>query len=199
MRMTVFVDMDGVLADFDARFNFYIEKHAVPVKDATAWKLADRLDMDRKRANNFINAMMCEPGFWTGIEPIEDGAETLTGWLKDDFADIYIATSPWWSSPKCMQEKTDWVRRRIPKFPVKNIIMISEKHLLRGNILIDDKPEHIERWRGDNAIVFAQPWNAGVKMGLHEATGCYVWRSPSWKYVDNLMRSVFSWPEKPIK
>jgi len=186
--MRVFVDMDGVLADFNSRFESYLSKAGVLAKRVvTSWRLTERVADNAHIMNKsaYVNKILSTPGFWSGIEPIAGGVDVLTKWTKNKKLDVYIATSPWISSPTCIEEKINWIRAYAPKFPVSKIIMISNKSLLNGDIIIDDKPSHIEEWRGAHAICFAQPWNEFVKAsaGIEKT----VWRAGTWKGVAEIV------------
>ena len=79
----VYVDMDGVLADYDKRF--LARRHANP--------------------NNDFPQM--EYGFFTKLEEME-GAKTGINLLAKHF-DVWIATRPSLKNPLCYVEKRVWV------------------------------------------------------------------------------------------
>ena len=56
----------------------------------------------------------------------------------------------------------DWQARKT--------IFIQNKYLLRGDLLIDDKPEHITNWKGAFAVVYAKPWNIQLDDNENEGT-----------------------------
>jgi 5'-nucleotidase len=194
--MRIFIDMDGVLADFDSQFNSYLSKAGVLAKRImSSWKLTDRIiDTNYiKSKNAYVNKILRTPKFWENIKPIPGGADVLQRWLKDKNLEIYIATSPWISSPTCMIEKVNWIRKNIPKFPLSNIIMIAKKHMLQGEVIIDDKPSHIEEWCGEHAICFSQPWNENVKSNVGADKS--VWRAGSWNSVDDIIKYIMWYPK----
>jgi 5'(3')-deoxyribonucleotidase len=50
-------------------------------------------------------------------------------------------------------------------FKYEDIVLCKDKWLIGGDILVDDKPSNIEKFRtvGKHAIVFDQPWNKEVR------------------------------------
>ncbi len=60
--------------------------------------------------------------------------------MEDMGLKVYICTAPLLTSRFCVQEKFEWVRRYLGEKWLDKIIMCQDKSLVRGDILIDDKP-----------------------------------------------------------
>ena len=137
---TIYVDMDGVIADFDQRFldlakmtpNEYKDKHGIQ-------KFWDFIDEENKVT------------FWTGI-PVMDGAKNLIDYVSK--YDYEILTAP--SIKKQSEEgKKIWLRdinpNLFPNTPKLNFKSSKEKHLIKptltkNDILIDDRGTTIDTW-----------------------------------------------------
>jgi len=161
----VYLDMDGVLADFDQRFRDIsgMEPREFENKYGTKefWNLIDE--------ENKIK-------FWVGI-PVMSGAADLVDAVKD--YNYELLTSPS-AKKQSYLGKILWVRNHIgdvfPSKPRINFKKAKEKHLVKPqlaktDILIDDREDTIGRWNaaGGTGIVYkniSQVLNDLGKLGL---------------------------------
>ena len=170
-RAPILVDMDGVLADFDAEVLTRMRRlhpHIPLLTTRHNFYVSD----DYPEHKELIRDISCQPGFFTSL-PVIEGA--LRGWeqiLKLGY-DPQICTSPIRANPTSREEKLAWLDREIaPTFGMQIVdraIVTSDKHLHNGMALIDDRPvienEQYARWQH---IVFDQPYNqGGDKMRLY--------------------------------
>ena len=153
---TIYLDMDGVIADFDQRFmdvsgmtpNEYKDKHGLK----KFWNLIDK--------ENKVK-------FWVGI-PLMPGAKELVDYISQ--YDYEILTAP--SIRKQSRiGKTVWLRKihpdLFPNTPKINFKPAKEKHQIKTNltktdILIDDKVSTIDTWNssGGTGILYTSANNA---------------------------------------
>jgi 5'-nucleotidase len=82
--------------------------------------------------------------------------------------DVYICTSPLSQYRNCVLEKYEWVEEHLGSDFTKRIILTWDKTLVRGDVLVDDKPDIqglvMPQWRH---ILYDQPYNRclpGVRM-----------------------------------
>ena len=161
----VYLDMDGVLADFDQRFRDIsgMEPREFENKYGRKafWNLIDE--------ENKIK-------FWVGI-PVMDGAAALVNAVKD--YDYELLTSPS-AKKQSYLGKILWVKNHtgdvFPSKPRINFKRAKEKHevkpqLSQTDILIDDREDTIGRWNaaGGTGIVYksiGQVLNDLKKLGL---------------------------------
>jgi hypothetical protein len=161
----VYLDMDGVLADFDQRFRDIsgMEPREFENKYGTKafWNLIDE--------ENKIK-------FWVGI-PVMSGAADLVDAVKD--YNYELLTSPS-AKKQSYLGKILWVKNHtgsvFPSKPRINFKKASEKHLVKPDlqktdILIDDREDTIGRWNaaGGTGIVYkniSQVLNDLGKLGL---------------------------------
>jgi 5'(3')-deoxyribonucleotidase len=121
---TVFVDMDGVLADFEKQMNKLRGGPWDPAPDPPE---------------------MFEPGFFRSL-PVVPGAD----WAMELFREadeknlirVYIASKPV-RNGHCAGEKILWVEEHFP-WLWRRMLLVCDKRLLRGDFLIDD--DHEDRW-----------------------------------------------------
>lgn len=174
MKPTVLLDVDGVVANFVDETLRKLKIHFSVVADHDAsdwpvWSMADysgfrQLCFSNERPepkviSAMLSAVWTQPTFAAGISPYEgalDGVKSLM-----EIADVYFVTSPIWTSETWTYDRALWLRTY---FDIDNshIIFTSSKHLVRGDIFIDDKPETVEKWKQHNqglAAVWDQPYN----------------------------------------
>ncbi len=114
MKKIVFLDLDGVLADFDGAIVNHID---------------DPPEM-------FV------PGFFRNLA-VHDGAkEAVATLLANENLDIYIGSKMTSKATNCATEKMEWIREHFPAL-LKRMVLVCDKSLLRGDVLVDDD---FERW-----------------------------------------------------
>ena len=131
-KYTLYCDMDGVLADFEARFeqysdglttNEYRDKYGI----SEFWKLVNDGGV----------------GFWVGIPWMPDGKE-LYDYIKPNLYSLLSAPS---SENSSRLGKRLWVKNKIPG---TKLILASAKNKQNyseeGAILIDDRADTIREW-----------------------------------------------------
>jgi 5'(3')-deoxyribonucleotidase len=127
-ELNIFVDSDGVNADFE--------------------KMKHKLGMNSE-------TFKYEPGAYTYLEPMP-GAEAAMAWLKgfDDagLLRVWIATKTPAGAPYTYSEKVLWYRWKFPWLEDR-VILIHDKSLLgdEHSVLIDDRPHkgNIAHFKGE--------------------------------------------------
>ena len=117
-KKRVYVDMDGVLVDFDSGVN---------------------------RLNNVTRATYAAnpknaPGVFALMDPIPGAIKAITR-LTDIF-DVYILSTAPWDNPSAWSDKLNWVKQHLGNEFEKKLILSHHKELLRGDFLIDDWDKH---------------------------------------------------------
>lgn len=109
----VFVDMDGVIVDFDG----YVKEKGL---EASQLKLV--------------------PGTYAELKPFPDAFEGLR-MLEDLGLEVWIATKPPTGAAHAYAEKAEWIIKNLPHLK-RRIIITHDKGLLgdEGDFLIDDRP-----------------------------------------------------------
>ena len=114
MQKRVYVDMDGVLVDYDSA-----KKKALSI-------------------NPFVKFPQSQAGFFTGMEPMPGAIKGINAIAKH--YDTWILTRPSIKNPLCYTEKRIWVENHLGMEWTKRLIISPSKDLLMGDYLIDDQP-----------------------------------------------------------
>ncbi len=184
MRKRFLFDCDGVLAGFSQGALDVVEgltgsRHEL--SEITGWsitgcpffkKLAEVHGPELKDA---FWRQVGAYGFCSGLPPIEGAREMLD--QVRELGDVYVVTSPF-DSPTWMREREAWLRIRMG-VPSNRVIFASEKHVVRGHFLVDDKPEHVDEWAAENSggtgFLVDRPYNQGHSLDAGNAFRITKW------------------------
>ena len=110
----LYVDMDGVLVDFES---------ALP-------KLSDKIKDEYK------NQLYAVPNIFSHMEPMPGAIDAYMKLCQK--YDTYILTAAPWDNPTAANDKINWVKKYLPDVARKRIIITHNKNLNHGDYLIDD-------------------------------------------------------------
>ena len=168
LKMIVLVDIDNTIAHFDGMF---LERFKSKYPDQQFIKLEDRrsfypvedyhklLGIDKKELKQIYESK----GFFSNLSLI-DGAKEALNEMKMEGLKVFLCTSPIGMYENCVLEKFKWVENNLGIEWVDNIILTNDKTLIKGNVLIDDKPNILgvnptPEW---THIIFDQPYNREI-------------------------------------
>ncbi len=129
--------MDDVITNFlDSVIDLYNERKgtAFSVEEVRTWDLSGPFDAD-------IFEIFQEEGFFLQLEEKNNSTAVLKSLIESTRYDVYIITAC--NSAKELVEKTQWMERFLPSFNQARIIACKEKHIIRGDIIIDDKIDNL--------------------------------------------------------
>lgn len=123
MSRRVFIDMDGVIVDFDA----YLREHGITGDEA-------------KR----------RPGAYLAMRPIDGALKAVHQIIGMGF-EVWLATKPPTGIPWAYADKVQWVLEHLPELH-RRVILTHHKGMLGrpGDVLIDDRPHraHCDEFQG---------------------------------------------------
>ena len=142
-KSEVYVDMDGVLADFFGAWKKLIGKDWREIKD---------LDGALQRIRD-------KDDFWLNI-PVTPNAMNLLSLVKQLKGSYNILSAPLPNDPNSEPHKRQWIEKNLSAFPPSKVIITSNKsvHATQPdgtpNILIDDFGQNIAKWQAAGGVGF---------------------------------------------
>lgn len=86
-----------------------------------------------------------EDKFFYNMEPMPGAVEYFQR-LLDDGRDLVVVTQPPRRADLAIRDKRRWMKERFPKFELANMIFCHRKDMIKGALLFDDKPSHLQDW-----------------------------------------------------
>lgn len=158
------IDVDGVLADLLTpllTIASELLQREVYVSHLQSWDLDDLFLGDDAALLPELWRRAGAPGFCRDLRPYEGAVEGVAA-LREAGADIFVVTSPLHDAPTWTHDREHWLREHF-QIHRHHINHVHEKYTFAGGMLVDDKPENIERWAAEHegvAVLWDQPWNA---------------------------------------
>lgn len=115
MKKIVYVDMDGVLVDFESGVR--------QLDDQTLRAYSDRLQD--------------VPGIFSLMTPLPDALESFEVLAKK--YNTYVLSTASWNNHTAWSNKVLWIQRYLGQSAYKRLILSHSKHLNIGDYLIDDR------------------------------------------------------------
>jgi len=169
--MIVFLDVDGVLANWNAGVFEKLGMHYAYDK----WPFAkgrDGWDWNKEIGKNFTEISdLCDFDLWANLPWMPDGKE-IYGVVRDIFgeASIRLLTAPM-PNVDSASGKMEWVYRNLPQLKRKVIITTAPKDVFAqvpDSILVDDSSTNVDAWRdaGGKAVLVPRWWNDDHHLSL---------------------------------
>jgi 5'-nucleotidase len=159
--MLILLDQDGPLADFEGHFySLWTKEHpTLPRVKTSDRKVFDINEDYPEFCQELIWDLIKGPGFFLNIPPVEKAFEVVRRLQKKH--DIRICTSPLTTGDYCASEKLSWVYKWYGKDMVRKTIITKDKSLVRGEILLDDRPnfKYLSLTPTWTHVVFNAPYN----------------------------------------
>lgn len=160
----LFLDIDGVLADFTTgvhrKLGIDYDPKRWPYKvGPEGWDFHNEIGMSFAELS-----ALCDFEFWESLPWHYDGRDILGVLLRYCTIDeITLLTTP---MPHYMSAsgKMAWLEKNLPAYKWRTLICSAKKEILAplpGSILIDDCQRNVDAWEkaGGTAILVPRPWN----------------------------------------
>lgn len=159
----VFLDMDGVIADFHSRA---ITKHASAGNDnmiAKQWCNSDWLPREADWIPTFLKIseddfwlpINRDQYFWSNIEQTREARMLVSFLLRWVGADnLFILTAP--HTLYSYTEKAYWIKKHFPGIREDHFMISRQKQIAAGpnRLLIDDWPVNCEKWTQSGGLSY---------------------------------------------
>jgi 5'(3')-deoxyribonucleotidase len=193
-RPVILLDVDGVMTDFVGQMikiiNDQFPLRSFTHEDITEWNVEKCIDLDIADVSSYCLSIMSQPGFVMTMRP-KDG--TIQG-IKviQSLGDVYAVTSPMVLNPLWEAERRTWLKN-IVGLDRKQVISTAAKHLIVGDVFVDDKATNITRWHEafphGRALLWDAPYN---RDRTHYDDGTSIERVNDWhgviRIIDDIVR-----------
>lgn len=182
-KPVVLLDADGPLFDFtrgylDALNEVIPGRYKITMVDRWAIdqcaffaRAAKRAGLTVSQLKARVTELVVRPGFTESLR-VQPGAKNAVAHLLE-IAEVYVVTAPWDSSPTWMHERMHAVHRHF-RIPRAHVIQTAAKHVVHGDVFVDDKPSNVREWGGrwldSAAILFDMHHNWGSDHDLRRGT-----------------------------
>lgn len=124
---------------------------------------------------------MNDPHLYLDMDPIPGAVEGIEAMAAAGL-NVFLCTTPTWSNPGCVPGKLASIEKHLGAAWLNRTIMTHDKTMVRGDLLIDDKPEifgaAVPVWQ---QAMFSQPYNRYVQAPL---------RMESWSDLDQVLGAL---------
>ena len=139
-NMLILLDQDNVLADFESGFrrhwrNRFGEDAPIEGKEHLFY-IRDRLP---EHLQAYAAELYGTVGFFESLPPVSGAVKAARALLAAGH-DVRICTAPVNQYRYCAGEKIAWVEQHLGTEWTRRVIIAKDKTWVRGDILIDDKP-----------------------------------------------------------
>ena len=171
-KKDLLIDMDGVLVHL---LGSWLENYRnatgdnVQPVDITEWEVS-RFVKEPKVLCSLLN----EEGAFFEPAPLRDVLDWFPRLLKSNKARVTILTQAPTGSKTAVYEKRQWMSKWFPSFNIHNMIFAHHKYMIRGDLMLDDNPVHLEKAKESDpsiiTVVFDQLYNKDAKADYRVST-----------------------------
>jgi len=153
--MVIYLDMDEVLADtYGAHIEIYNRDFSenLTLEECMGKEVWQCVPEERQQS---VRDHARAEGFFSALKPIEDSIRVVKE-LQGKY-EVYIASAAM-QFPNSLREKSDWLDNYFPFISWQHRILLGHKHVLQGDILIDDRSYNLQRFKG-RPLLYTSPHN----------------------------------------
>ena len=116
----LYIDLDGVVADFVSAMNTHPKKEISPYDEHP-----DTI-----------------PHIFRDLKPINGAIKAVNQLLESPLYEVYILSTAPWNNPSAWTDKRLWLEDKFGDKINRRLILTHRKDLVKGDILIDDRPNN---------------------------------------------------------
>ncbi len=120
MKKILHIDLDGVIADFITAMNSHPLRKISPYDEHP-----DTI-----------------PGIFRNLKPILGSIDAVKLLLQSDSYEVYFLSTAPWNNSSAWTDKRLWLEEQFGELANRKLILTHRKDLIKGDILIDDRPNN---------------------------------------------------------
>lgn len=181
--MTILIDIDGVIFNTQETLlkwlnSFHLLNYTI--EDITSYDWFDKTFIDPWEPMEFEE-------FWNDIAVNQQAIDYILKW-KHEGHNIKFVTATYYhhALPYKIYKLLDYFKG---EFNDKDVIICHDKEMIKGNILIDDCYDNINKFAmnfGYYGILYKQPWN--FKQFIDKESNCKIWCYDTWNGIDSCIQ-----------
>lgn len=140
----ILFDMDGVMCQYDEKLlRCAHERFGLPLYQSHEVTHFNSEALFQKEYQERVEAIADEEGFFLDLKPFPGVIKAFEEITSDPRLEVFICTTPkrFYKSSSSVSEKHTWIARYLGCEWTDRMILTRDKTLVRGDILVDDKPE----------------------------------------------------------
>lgn len=156
-KLKIILDSDEVIVEnIDKVLSLYNEEYGDNLKrdQILKWEISTY----QKEGANILKYFNM-PGFFRDLPQIKDSKKYVQKLIEDGH-DVVIATA---SPINGIVDKIEFYQEHFPFIPYENIIPITRKDLLCGDIMLDDAPHNLRKSQCKHPVIFDNLWNQNME------------------------------------
>lgn len=149
-KITCLIDLDNILVDF---VPYWLDEYNklsgenVKEEDICEYELRKYV-----KYPDLLDSILNDSGFFLGPKPMPGALEYFDKLIKDERFEVIVVTQPPRNATSAVKDKREWMQTYFPHFDLTHMVFTHKKYLVRGKILFDDSPGHLEEWRACNPL-----------------------------------------------
>jgi 5'(3')-deoxyribonucleotidase len=120
LKKILHIDLDGVIADFITAMNSHPLRKISPYDEHP-----DTI-----------------PGIFRNLKPILGSIDAVKLLLQSDNYEVYFLSTAPWNNSSAWTDKRLWLEEQFGELANRKLILTHRKDLIKGDILIDDRPNN---------------------------------------------------------
>lgn len=175
----ILLDCDGVLADFIGGVLWVVWRRTgiqLEPTDFPHGEIFKQLGNRDPKLRQLASDAILEKDFCESLDVLPKAQEGVRK-LQEAGLEIFIVTSPVVRSRHWVYERYEWLARHFG-IRTENVLFTQSKHIVQGDIFIDDRHDHVEDWT------------------QHQKTGTgFIWETLHNRHVGEDLQRLRSWEE----
>jgi hypothetical protein len=188
--MELLFDVDGPIANFSSHLLKQVGS-TKKLTDVVDWNIRKLLNEEQsKKMTAILNDS--EATFWA-TQPVVRGAKMGMKKILAAGHTVHWVTSPWPSCRTWEATRREWLYKHF-KAGFKDSSMVFGKWRITGDVLLDDKTEHVVEWRKlrawdpDAALLYDAPYNQDAPDGLKRVS--WLPARPGVEYIPDVIEAL---------